>query len=819
MNRSPLAGLVAPAAVALFGASPDDRSLGGALTRNLLEGGYSGEVYLVNPKHREIRGHACHPSLEAIDARIDLALVVTPADGVGSIIEQCGRKRIRHAVVHSAGFAEAGEFGALVQDNLMHTARRCGVRIMGPRALGFIRPALGLNATLFYRRIPAGNLAFVSQSAGVCLNVLDWAFSNDFALSAVFGPGHGGDVDLPEILDFLATDPGTEAILLYLEGVRSSRRFLSALRAAARSKPVVAVKAGRSPATAALARSHSQSTGSADASFDAALRRAGVLRVRSVGDLFTAARALASPRRPAGNRLAIVSNGGGPAVLAADAVADQGLQLARFVPATKARLAMGLPISWSQANPVDVLIDADAGRFATALEHCLADPGVDGVLVVIAPNGLDDPAETARRVAAAQREAAKPILVALMGESSVSESRALLTRAGIPAFRTPESAVAAFAFMADFVRNQALLLETPASVSHRQPPAAGAAKVVIDFALQSGRDSLTEAEARAVAEAFHLAPLADPAATATEGTAAPRLFVRLETDTLWGPVLSLDDGSPLSRSLAPRALPPLNGRLARELLASPALDPLLGDQEGRSARSRQLADILLRVSEMACELPTLASLELPVVLGETALPAKLGAALRPWSGDSWRYGHMAICPYPLSLEKTVQGKDGSQFRIRPIRPEDADVFQEFVRGLDERSRYTRFFGGLKELSRQQLIRHTQIDYDREMVLVATERRADAAEAIIGEASYTVLPDSHACEFGIVVADRMAGRGVGTLLMTSLQDVARQRGLRTMSGEVLRDNPPMHRLMAALGFTVGPGDDPEVVKLSRKLAER
>ncbi len=817
MNRSPLAGMVAPAAVALFGASPDERSLGGALTRNLLEGAYTGEVFLVNPKHREIRGHACLPNLDAVDARIDLALIVTPADTVASVVEQCGRKRIRNAVVHSAGFAEAGEFGALIQSKLMATARKCGVRLMGPRALGFIRPSLGLNATLFYRRIPAGSLAFVSQSASVCLNVLDWAFSNDFALSAVFGPGNGGDVDLPEILDFLASDPQTEAILLYLEGVRSSRRFLSALRAAARSKPVVAVKAGRSGVAASLAQAHSQGHGAAsggtDASFDAALRRAGVLRVRSVGDLFTAARALASPLRPAGNRLAIVANGGGPAILAADAANELGLQLARFTPATKAKLAMGLPISWSQGNPVDLLVDADAQRFATALDICLADPGVDGVLVVVAPNGLSDPVETARRILDARAGAGKPILVSLLGESSVAESRALLTRAGVPAFRTAESAAAAFAFMADFVRNQALLLETPASVSHRQAPAAAAARMVLDFALQAGRDALTDTEARRVAEAFHLPLLPEDAPREADER---RILVHVDADPLWGPMVGLSDGAALSRQIAPRALPPLNERLARDLLADPQIALLLGESEARSARARQLSEILLRVSEMACELPWMKSLEIAVRLGETAAATEPRIGLQAWSGEPWRYGHMAICPYPLSLEKSVCGKDGLELRIRPIRPEDADAFQDFVRGLGERSRYTRFFGSLRELPRQQLVRHTQVDYDRELVLVATAA-GPAGDSILGEASYTVLPEGHGCEFGVVVADALAGKGIGALLMGSLVDAARQRGLRSMVGEVLRDNRAMLGLMESLGFAVAAGDDPEIVKVTRKLA--
>jgi RimJ/RimL family protein N-acetyltransferase len=255
------------------------------------------------------------------------------------------------------------------------------------------------------------------------------------------------------------------------------------------------------------------------------------------------------------------------------------------------------------------------------------------------------------------------------------------------------------------------------------------------------------------------------------------------------------------------------------VIAAPGVSPLTGDPEGSSARTRQLTDILLRISEMACELPALRNLELPVRLGETAALCGLSIRLRPWSGESWRYGHMAICPYPLSLEKVAHGKDRKEFRLRPIRPEDADAFQEFVRGLSERSRYTRFFGSLRELSREQLVRHTQIDYDREMVLVATERDEHAVESIIGEASYTVLPDSHGCEFGVVVADRVAGRGIATQLMGSLLDAARQRGLRTMVGEVLKDNGPMKGLVSSLGFAVAQADDPDILKVTRKLNDR
>ena len=807
MIRAPLAGFVSPTAIAVFGASPDPATLGGVLTRNLLEGGFAGQVHLINPRHREILGHPCHPDIAAIDARIDLALVVAPAHAVRGIVEQCGRKHIRFAVIHSTGFAEAGEIGACVEADLAATARRLGVRLMGPRALGFIRPSLGLNATLFYRRLPAGNLAFVSQSSSVCVSVLDWAFNNDFALSAVFGPGHGGDIDLPEILDFLAGDPETESILLYLEGVRASRPFMSALRAAARSKPVVVVKAGRG-AAAALAERHVLAKGGRDETFDAALRRAGALRVASIGDLFTAARALSSPRKPAGHRLAIISNGGGPAVMAADAAEAHGVQLAGFTPATRAHLAMRLPLSWSAANPIDLLLDADSERFAIALAAALADPGVDGAVVIVSPSGLADAAAIARREKEIRAAGTKPVLVCLLGETSVVEGRKLLAAAGIPVFRTAESAVAAFAFMADFVRNQRLLLETPPSVSPRRAPAVAEARVVIDFALQAGRRVLSEVEAAKVATAFHL-----HLAKAGGGTAAGDLLLRLDRDPAWGPVLGLYDGGPRGEPLCDAALPPLNERLAGDLLADRRIGALLAPLADPGEARRHLRELLQRVAEMACELPWITALDLRLRLADGLPAAAFTIAVEPWSGAPGRYEHMAVSPYPLGLEKRVPGRAGGNFRIRPVRPEDAAAFQEFVRGLGEKARYYRFFGSLRELPALELARHTQIDYDREMVLVAT---ADEGDPILGEAGYTVLADGTTGEFGVVVADAVAGQGLGSHLMECLMETARQRGLRSLAGEVIQDNRPMLALMAALGFTVAPSADKETVTVSRKL---
>lgn len=820
MYRSPLDPFVSPSAIALFGASPDIHAIGGRLARNLLGGRFAGEVHLINPQHAEIGGHPCHASLADVPGGVDLALIATPAATLPDIIEQCGKKRVKAAIVHSAGFAETGCAGAQAEAELLARARQLGIRLMGPRALGFIRPHLGLNATPFLRNLPpGGNLALVSQSGAVCTGVLDWVFNEDFALSAVFSPGHGRDLNLPEILDFLASDPRTESILLYLEGIPDSRRFMSALRAAARVKPVVVVKSGRTLSGAAVAQAHNLAPAGYDDAFDAALRRAGALRVRSIGDLFSAARALTSAKKPQGNRLAIITNGGGPAVMAADAAADYGIRLPLLSPATVASLQRQLPPSWSLGNPVDILIGAEPQRFAAAIQACLDDPAADGTLVIFSPDGLVDPAAVARALIEISRSTEKPLLACWMGEASVQEARHVLAEAHLPVFRTPESAITAFAFMVDFVRNQRLLLETPPPSSSYRPPDAAGARRIIAAALDEGRDELTPAEAGDVLASFRIPPAARHAPVQSGGRAL-RLCIR--TDPVFGPVITLgESGAPADlREAASLALPPLNDRLIGDLFREPAIARLFVSDAGRPAIAREpLRAVLLRVSELACELPWIDYLEIDPLFVDDDRQLAAGQAavvLRPASAPTARYAHMAICPYPLAMETQCQTRNGLAYRIRPIRPEDASALQEFVRGLSDRTRFYRFFGAMRELPVQQLVRRTQIDYDREMVLVAVHGDEAGGEKIIAEANYVVLAGEESCEFGVVVADGLAGQGVGSRIMGCLMEAARQRGLRRVVGEVLSDNEPMLAMMTSLGFIVAHTDDPDIMEVSLRF---
>ena len=360
MSQHYLSPLFSPASVAVIGASDRPDSVGGVTFRNMLEGGYHGRLYAVNPRHAAIQGQPAYQDVEAIGEPVDLAVIATKAHTVPGIIEACGRKGVKAAVILSAGFGETGEAGRALEHQVLEIARRFGIRLVGPNCLGVMRPAIGLNATFSKAGARAGNLALVSQSGALCTAILDWAQPNDVGFSSIISLGVTADVDFGEILDYLVSDPKTESILLYIEGIRQARRFMSALRAAARIKPVILIKVGRHEAGSKAALSHTGALVGADDVFDAAIRRAGAVRVSSVVQLFAAAKALSTRFRPTGNHLAIVTNGGGPAVMASDRAADLGLTLAELSEDTRRKLDAALPPTWSHENPIDIVGDSDA---------------------------------------------------------------------------------------------------------------------------------------------------------------------------------------------------------------------------------------------------------------------------------------------------------------------------------------------------------------------------------------------------------------------------------------------------------------------------
>mgnify|MGYP001817320024 CR=1 FL=1 len=433
MNQHYLTSLFTPRAVALFGASERIDSVGGVVFKNLRSSGFKGKINGINPKRETVQGEKACASLDYIDQQIDLAVVATPANSIPAIVEACGERGIRMMLILSAGFREIGPEGRRLEDRVTDMVRRYGIRLMGPNCLGLIRPDIGLNITFGNNMARPGSLALVSQSGAICTAILDWAESNEIGFSAVVSTGIGADLDFGDYLDYLAADPRTNAILLYIEGIKNARRFMSSVRAAARAKPVIALKVGRHAAGAEASMSHTGALVGSDSTVSAALTRSGVVRVETVSQLFAAAKALSTSRyRSASERLVIITNGGGPGVMAADRATDQGIELSTLSAATVDALDDVLPSVWSRNNPVDIIGDAPPDRYQQALDICLADPGVDGAIVILTPQAMTRPTEVAEAVVAAAKNSKKPVMTSWMGGAQVAAAREKFNSAHIP---------------------------------------------------------------------------------------------------------------------------------------------------------------------------------------------------------------------------------------------------------------------------------------------------------------------------------------------------------------------------------------------------
>lgn len=891
-----LTALFEPKSVAVIGASDRENSVGNIIFKNILSSGYKGRLYAINPKHETIQGQPAYKSIEEIGARVEMAVIATRPQTVPQLIEQCGRSGVRNVIVIASGFSEAGHIGAALERKVLEIARSYNVRVLGPNCLGIIRPELGLNATFTKTTAAAGNLALVSQSGAMCSAVLDWAKANDVGFSSVISIGMTADVDFGEILDYLIYDSRTHYILMYVEGIRNARRFMSALRSAARIKPIILLKAGRHEAGAMATATHSGMAAVSDTVFDAAVRRAGVVRVQNVGQLFYAAKALASKFRPLGNRLAIITNGGGPGAMAADRAGDMGIPLAVLSNETMAVLNKALPTNWSHSNPVDVGGDATPERYRDAILAVTHDPNVDSTLVMLSPQAMTDPMAVAKAIIEVADKLNRSLICCWMGEEQVREARKLLEDAGIPAFRMPETAIELFHHISKYYRNQKLLLQTPEPTRQHNRPEAEGAKMLIEALLAERRKVLSEMESKAILRAFKV-PVAQTmvARTATEALLlaeqigfpiamkvdspdlphksdaggvrlniqnAPavrnayhdiidtvqkrrpdakingvsiepflsrpngrELMIGVFRDPIFGPVITFGAGGFDVEIFSDRsvALPPLNRFLAKDLIDSTRAAKILGHFHNMPPADRDaIKEVLLCISEMVCELPWIQELDLnPLIVDENgAIAADARIVIdhaANASGD--RYAHMSIYPYPVHLIQEWQMNDGKVVTIRPIRPEDADMEQEFVKAMSDESRYYRFMDTLRELTQTMLVRFTQIDYDREMALVATitkevEDNVDGVEPYdkqIGVARYVVNPDGESVEFALAVGDDWQKCGVGRKLMTALIECARMKGYRAVVGDVLSTNAKMFRLMSSLGFTIHPHPDDTAVK--------
>lgn len=896
MDKHYLTPLFSPESIVVFANPAESEETTSALNQALLEAlkaqRFSGTLQFVDI-------HTTGTLADLAQTVADLAIIALPAQDMNAALELAARLSCKAALLISTGISadKAAE--------LKKIARREGIHLLGPNCLGFQRPSLQLNASASGGLARAGSLALISQSGALTASMLDWASNNAVGFSTVVSLGPNTVLDMADVLDFLANDAKTHSIIVYLEGISNARRFMSALRSAANAKPVVVLKAGRKPAGNEAAQTHSGAIVGSDDVFDAALRRAGAVRVRSFVQLFSAAKCLASRYRPVGKRLAIVTNGGGPGVLAADWVNEIQLQLAKLSHETVQALKPQLPALASLTDLIDLSEEAGPEHYAAAIEAAHKDREVDGVLVICSPKVGMDTSAIAQAVAAIKPKVGKPMLACWMGDRSVLPARAILNDAAIPSFRTPEAAVGAFGNLAAFYQNQQLLQQTPPPLSTLAKPDIEGARLVIESVLAERRKVLTEMESKTLLSAFHI-PVTETllARGATEammiatqlgfpvalkidspdishksdvqgvvlnimsGSAARDAYsdmmervtrllpqaringvtvqrmarnrrgreicVGLVTDAPFGPVITFGAGGTMIELIDDRAmeLPPLNLFLARRLIDRSRVAETLGEWRGASAVDRDaLEQVLLRVSEMVCELPQLREMDInPIIVDESgavAVDARIviDSAPQAASGRLSNYHHLAILPYPARYEQVLPLRGGGEYTVRPIHPDDAQMLQDLMHHLSQESRYFRFVSSMAELPPQMLARFTLIDYDREMALVAvvkertanTEGEISETERIVGVSRYITNPDQTSCEFSLVVADDFNGKGLGSRLMECIMDVAREKGLSEIDGLVLANNQPMLKLMRGLGFSVKAfPEDPEFKLVTHPL---
>lgn len=744
----------------------------------------------------------------AAGARLDLAIISMPPLLLQAVLEQLERYRPMALIVMAHD---------VIDPDPDRTRRLCGewaranqCALLGPFSFGLQRPHLGLNLSQHPLLAHPGRAALVAQSRTIMAGVLDWADDVHVGFSAAIALGQESVTRLPDVLDYLASDTRTDSIALYLDEIESGREFMSAIRAAASVKPVVVLKAGAT-----------NESRQADLAFDAALRRAGAVRVRYFIQLFSALKVFNYSRRPHGRRVAVFANGEAPAQLALDMAAEDGPILKSSLdPKTSRRLAKLLEPGSVTTNPVVTHQPLAEALVKEVLQLLMEDGGVDGVLVMLAP----DPRSDFNRVSAALAEfapkAPKPVISCFLGDAGMRPIRRRLDDAGTPAFRTPESAANAFGILAAYDYNQQLLLQIQPAEPEHGKPLIEQARTRIREALGRGQTWLEPELAWALMRDFHI-PLGDldkPSLKPLSVDDVPAA-VWVERDAKFGPVIRFGAGGALGRFAPDQAaadLAPLNYFLARRMVKRSQFWKKLPEGFYSDKVFEELLMMLELISDLVSECPEVLSLRIDplVVRGDTLMTGAI--AVEVSAGHSTKdpaatgYEHMSVHPYPRRWVQRLPLREGRTGVLRPIRPDDAQALQEFVRGLSEEARYMRFVSMMRELTPRMLSRYTHVDYHRELALVATcdlpDEGGQLRETIIGLAHYLRNPDGRGAEYALVIADNWQGHGLGRRLMSRLIDAAREQGLDYIEGLVLSNNRPMLSLMTSLGMTNDPDPD-------------
>ena len=797
-----------PNSIAVIGDDSREERIFSTLVQNLIEGGYSGKVYPIHQSYQTILDQPVYPSLLKLNSQVDLAVHVGSVNSSSHVIEECIETKVKGLIMISAGgkVAEINNQGALT--SAVNEAKRKGLRIIGPNCLGIICSGSKLNLSFSSHTPLPGKMAFVSQSGSICTSVLDLCLREHVGFSYFVSLGSMMDVDFGDIIDYLGGDYDVGSIVIFIESIPRIRNFMSAARSVSRIKPIIALKAGRTRAGALAVASHTGRLGGEDAVYDAAFERAGIVRIKTFEELFDCVELLARQPRPTKPRLAIVTNAGSPGVMAVDALGDYGVDPASLKPETIERLDECLPSGWSRTNPVDILGDASPERYERAVNICLKDPEVNGILIILAPQALTRPTEVAESLAGRINVKSYPIFVSWMGGKQMEIGRDIFNRAGIPTFDTPERAVRAFMDLCQYSKNLEMLQEIPPKFDKKVEFDFKSAQIQIQKGLLNKKLCLTATQTNAVLNAYGI-PIHESKSILSNQKVEQHiqqyeLAIGSKRDRDFGPVIFFGIGGIMAEVLQDRsvALPPLNRLLARELMKKTKIYTLIkGFKNHPPVDLTWLEEILIRLSQLVTNFPEIEEIDIdPMIVTSNDVYATNPRILLS-SDKTHAPHHLVISPYPNQYEaRTVHEGVGELF-VRPIRPEDASLLVELFESLSRQSVHFRFFGPLKMLSPGMLARFTQIDYDREIALVAL-LETEPNEKMLGVARViTDIYNRKNAEFSVVVGDPWHGKGIGAELLKRCLSISKERGIENVKGIVLPENTQMLALGKKLGFTI------------------
>lgn len=781
-----------PETVAWIGSGIKETSVGRTVMRNLASGGFEGRILHVKyGTGSEGDDGSRFAGVHKLPDHIDLVVIATPIETVPDILDICAQKKAAGAVIVSARDEKFKVKDREIIDRIRQISKQEKMRVIGPDSVGIVNSVFGLNASFMHGMPNRGRVVFLSQSGAVCTSVLDMAMRENVGFSHIVSLGSMLDVNFADLIDYFGSMDEVDSIIMVVEELSGMRNFMSAARAVSRVKPIIAMKTGSAG---------SVEDPDEDMLYDAAFKRAGILRVHEFGALFDCAEFLAKQKRPKGANLAIISNARGLSLMARDALRQKGLKPGVFSEGTKEKLEALLGAHWTKTNPIDLIRPSAASRkrYIETVKLCMDAPEIDGLLLLNSPLGTDDVTSLARELAALLNVSSTPVLTAWLGGRDIDKARNVFNRAGIVTYETPERAVRAFLNLYQFGRNLQMLQQIPVRTNKRLEIDYETAQQVIDEGLGKS-EALSDALAQKLAQAYGI-PVGSQGG---DSRSDYDLFVSAVRHHDFGPVIRFGMGGTMTPIFddAAMALPPLNRQLARTTIEETKISRLFkGHGHIKPISMESLEELLIRISRLITDFSQIQQVDInPIRVRDGKMTVTKGRVVLNDRLDPGQ-GRLIISPYPYWQETIIRAKNGEYIFIRPVRPSDAQQMIDLFDELSPETVYLRFFSPIKEISRPMLIRMTQIDYDREIALIAFSGEPGKRK-IVGVSRIIFMPDGNQAEFAIVLADKWHGQGIGIQHLYHALYCAGQYGIETVWGPVISTNAGMLKMGQKLGFSV------------------